>query len=138
MRTRNPIVILALIGLAIIAGVAAYTFLRPEPQPALMSATYGYYHMNTSAGQVEIQGTAHESYTFEGRFALSTTAGTVETRFDGRAEGLRNAAPGYSRIGGTHGDSRLPLPTAIDAGIFTGVAQQMTFLLLPERWDAIH
>jgi len=137
MSRKNPIVILALIGLAIIAGVAAYTFLRLEPQPALMSATYGYYHLDTRAGQVEIRRIAHATYTFEGRFAMSTTAGRVQADFHGEAESLRNTAPRIRSIGGTHGDSLLPLPTAIDAAIFTEIAKEMTFLLLPERWGAI-
>jgi len=137
MRVRNPIVIVALIGLAIILGVAGYTFLRPEPRPVIMSATYGYYHLDTRTGQLEIQCVGHSSYTFDARFSVSTTAGRVEADFDGRVEGLRNALQRSMSIRGGYRDSRLPLPTAIDAAIFTEIAKELTFELLPERWGAI-
>jgi hypothetical protein len=38
----------------------------------------------------------------------------------------------------SYGNFSLPLPTIIDAGIFLDITTEMTFLLLPERWGAIH
>ena len=54
MKSKNPIVIIILVGLAIIAAVGAYTLLKPEPEPKVHSATYGYYFQESRVGELQL------------------------------------------------------------------------------------
>jgi hypothetical protein len=138
MKSKNPIVIIALVGLAIIAAVAAYTFLKPEPEPKVHSATYGYYHQESRVGEVQFSLVNTGTYQFEGEFGINTTVGEVGGSFNGEVEDFRDSIPGSTSFSQSYKDSSLPFPTAIDAGIFVDVTTDMTLLLLPERWGAIH
>lgn len=131
MKSKNPIIIIALVGLAIIAAVAAYTFLKPEPEPKVHSATYGYYFQESRVGELQFASVGTGTYQFEGEFNINITIGEVGASFDGEV------GPQSKSSGGSYEDSSLPFPTAIDAAIFVGVTREMTFLLPPERWGGI-
>ena len=126
-----------MVGLAIIAAVAAYTFLKPEPEPKVHSATYGYYFQESRVGELQFASVGNRTYQFEGEFKVDITIGEVGASFDGEVEDFRNSVPRSKSLGGSYEDSSLPLPTAIDAAIFVDVTTEMTFLLPPERWGAI-
>ena len=128
MKSKNPIVIITLVGLAIIAAVAAYTFLKPEPQPKVHSATYGYYFQESRVGELQFASIGNRAYQFEGEFNIDITIGKVRGSFDGEV------GPQSKSSGGSYEDSSLPFPAAIDAAIFVDVTREMTFLLPPERW----
>jgi hypothetical protein len=138
MKIKNPIVIVILVGLAIIIGVAAYTFLKPEPEPAVHSATYGYYHRESSVGELQLTLASSGTYDFEGDFGINTTVGEVGGTFNGDAEYARDSTLASTSFSQSYKDSSLPFPTAIDAGIFVDLTIDTTLLLLPERWAAIH
>jgi hypothetical protein len=138
LKSKNPIVVIALVGLAIIAGVAAYTFLKPEPEPKVHSATYGYYHEESRVGEVQFALVDTGTYQFEGEFNIDITIGEVGVSFDGEVGDFRDSIPQTTSFSKSYNDSSLPFPTAIDAGIFVDVTTEMTFLLLPERWEAIY
>ena len=138
MKNKNPIVIIIFAGLAIIAAVAAYTFLKPEPEPKIHSATYGYYFQESRVGELQFASVGTETYQFEGEFTINITIGEVGGSFYGEVGDFRNSVPRLTSLGWSSEDSSLPFPTAIDAGIFVGVTRQMTFLLPPERWGGIH
>ncbi len=134
MKSKNPIVIIALVGLAIIAAVAAYTFLKPEPEPKVHSATYGYYFQESRVGELQfasVGNRTYQTYQFEGEFNIDITIGEVGASFDGEV------GPQSKSSGGSYEDSSLPFPTAIDTAIFVDVTREMTFLLPPERWGAL-
>lgn len=137
-KSRNPIVIITLVGLAIIAAVAAYTFLKPEPEPKIHSATYGYYFQESRVGEVQFAPVGKATYQFEGEFTINITIGEIGVSFNGEVGDFRNSVPGSTSFSKSYNDASLPLPTAIDAGIFLDVTTEMTFLLLPEHWGAIH
>ena len=140
MKNKNPIVIIALVGLAIIAAVAAYTFLRPEPEPKVHSATYGYYFQESRVGELQfasVGNRTYQTYQFEGEFNIDITIGEVGASFDGEIGDFRNSVPRFTSWGGGYKDSSLPFPTAIDAAIFVDVTREVTLLLLPERWGSI-
>ena len=138
MKGKNPIVITALVGLAIIATVATYTFLKPEPEPKIHSATYGYYCQESRVGQVELASVGNVTYQFEGEFTLNVTIGEVGVSFHGEVGDFRNSVPRSTPFSKSYNDSSLPWPTAVDARIFVDVTIQMTCLLPPECWGAIH
>jgi len=131
MKSKNPIVIITLVGLAIIAAVAAYTFLKPEPEPKVHSATYGYYFQESRVGELQFASSGNRAYQFEGEFNIDTTIGEVGGSFDGEV------GPQSKSSGGSCEDSSLPFPTAIDAAIFIDVTKEMMFLLPPEHWGTI-
>ena len=140
MKGENPIVVIILVGLAIIAAVAAYTFLKPEPEPKVHSATYGYYFQESRVGELQfasVGNRTYQTYQFEGEFNIDITIGEVGASFDGEVGDFRNSVPQSKSSGGSYEDSSLPFPTAIDAAIFVDVTREMTFLLPPERWGAI-
>jgi len=138
MKVKNPIVVASLVGLTIIIGVAAYTFLKPEPEPAVHSATYGYYHQESRVGELQLTLTGTRTYQFEGDFGVNTTVGEIGGSFNGDAEYTRDWTPAWSSFSQSYKDSSLPLPTAVDAGILVDLTIDTTFLLLPERWAGIH
>ena len=140
MKSKNPIVIIILVGLAIIAAVAAYTFLKPEPESKVHSATYGYYFQESRVGELQfasVGNRTYQTYQFEGEFNIDITLGEVGASFDGEVGDFRNSVPRSKSSGGSYEDSSLPFPTAIDAAIFVDVTREMTFLLPPERWGGI-
>jgi len=141
MKSKNPIVIITLVGLAIIAAVAAYTFLKPEPEPKVHSATYGYYFQESRVGELQfaaVGNKTYQTYQFEGEFNIDITIGEVGASFHGEVGDFRNSVPRSKSSGGSYEDSSLPFPTAIDAAIFVDVTREMTFLLPPERWEDIN
>jgi hypothetical protein len=137
MNGKNPIVIIALVGLAIIACVAAYTFLKPEPEPKVHSATYGYYRQEARVGEVQFESVGNGAYQFEGEFDIDTTVGEVKVSFDGEVGDFKDSVPQCTSFGKSYDDSSLPFPTAIDTDIFIDLTTQMMLLLPPERWGAI-
>jgi len=138
MKSKNPIVIISLVGLAIIAAVGIYTLLKPEPEPKIHSATYGYYFQESRAGELQFASVDTGTYQFEGEFTINITIGEVGVSFDGDVGDFRYSVPQSTSLGWSSEDSTLPFPTAIDAAIFVDVTKEMTFLLPPERWGAIH
>lgn len=138
MNIRNPIVVTILIGLAIILGVAAFTFLKPEPEPVVHSATYGYYEQEYGVGELQLTLVSAGTYQFQGDFDMNTTAGEVNPRFDGQVEDFKNSVPRSTSFSKSYSDFSLPWPTSVDTRIFVDVTIQMTFLLPPERWAPIH
>jgi hypothetical protein len=141
MNSKNPIVIIALVGLAIIAAVGTYTFLKPEPEPKihLHVATYGYYFQESRVGEVQFAPASNKTYQFEGDVTINMTIGEVGVSFDGEVGDFRNSVPGSTSLGKSYsyGNFSLPPPTIIDAGIFLDVTTEMTLLLPPEHWGAI-
>jgi len=137
MKSKNPIVIIALVGLAIIAAVGIYTLLKPEPEPKIHSATYGYYCQESRVGELQFGSADNRTYQFEGEFSINTTVGEVGVSFDGDVGDFRNSVPQSTSFGWSSEDSTLPFPTAIDAGIFVDVTRKITLLLPPERWGDI-
>ena len=137
MKGENPIVVIILVGLAIIAAVAAYTFLKPEPEPKVHSATYGYYFQESRVGELQFASVGNRAYQFEGEFNINTTIGEFGASFDGEIGDFRNSVPQFTSWGGGYKDSSLPFPTAIDAAIFIDLTREMTLLLLPEHWGSI-
>lgn len=138
MRSRNPIVITGLVGLAIIAGVGVYTLLKPEPEPIVLSATYGYYHRESRVGELQFSAIHTGTYQFEGEFSIDTTMGRIRDAFDGEVGDFRSSMPLSRSMGRSNGDWAMPLPTAVDAAVFVGITAEMTFWLPTERWGAIH
>ena len=129
-----------MVGLAIIAAVAAYTFLKPEPEPKVHSATYGYYFQESRVGELQfasVGNRTYQTYQFEGEFNIDITIGEIGASFDGEVGDFRNSVPQSKSSGGSYEDSSLPFPTAIDAAIFVDITRGMTFLLPPERWGGI-
>jgi hypothetical protein len=141
MKSKNPIVIIALIGLAIIAVVGVYTLLKPEPEPKihLHSATYGYYFQESRVGELQFAPVGNKTYQFEGEFNINITTGEVGVSFNGEVGDFSNSVSGSTSLGKSYsyGNFSLPLPTIIDAGIFLDVTTEMTLLLPPEHWGAI-
>jgi len=137
MKSKNPIVVIILVGLAIIAAVGIYTLLKPEPEPKIHSATYGYYSQESRVGELQFGSADNRTYQFEGEFNIDTTVGEVGVSFHGEVGDFRNSVPQSKSSGGSYEDSSLPFPTAIDAAIFVDVTREMTFLLPPERWGGI-
>ena len=137
MNIKNPIVIAIVAGLAIIAAVAAYTFLKPEVDPKIHSATYGYYFQESRVGEVQFASVATGTYQFEGEFSINITMGEVGASFNGEVGDFRNSVPRSTSLGRSYGDSAPPFPTSTDTAMFVGVTLQMTFLLPPERWEGI-
>jgi hypothetical protein len=138
MNSKNPIVVIALVGLAIIAAVGAYTLLKPEPEPKVHSATYGYYFQESRVGEVQFALVNTRTYQFEGEFDIDIAIGEVGGDFSGEIEDFRDSVPRSTSFSKSYKDSSLPFPTAIDAGIFVDITTEMTLLLLPERWGSIH
>jgi hypothetical protein len=138
MKSKNPIVIIILVGLAIIAAVAAYTFLKPGAEPKVHSATYGYYRQEARVGEVQFRSVDTGAYQFEGEFDIDTTVGEVKASFDGELGDFRDSVPQSTSFGRSYDDSSLPFPTAIDTDIFIDLTTRMMLLLPPERWGAIH
>jgi len=137
MKSKNPIVITALVGLAIIATVAAYTFLKPEPEPKVHSATYGYYFQESRVGEVKLASVGNVTYQFEGEFTINITIGEVGVSFHGEVQDFRNSVPRSTSFSKRYNDSSLAWPTSVDARIFVDVTIQMAFLLPPEPWGPI-
>jgi hypothetical protein len=141
MKSKNPIVIIALVGLAIIAVVGVYTLLKPKPEPKihLYSATYGYYFQESRVGELQFASVGNKTYQFEGEVNIDITIGEVGVSFDGEIGDFRNSVPGSTSLGKSYsyGNFSLPLPTIIDAGIFLDLTTEMTLLLPPERWGSI-
>jgi len=137
MKGKNPIVVIALVGLAIIATTGIYTLLKPEPEPKIHSATYGYYSQESRVGELQFGSADNRTYQFEGEFSINTTVGEVGVSFHGDVGDFRNSVPQSTSFGWSSEDSTLPFPTAIDAGIFVDVTREMTLLLPPERWGDI-
>jgi hypothetical protein len=137
MKSKNPIVIITLVGLAIIAAVAAYTFLKPEPEPKVHSATYGYYCQESRVGEVQLASVGNVTYQFEGEFTINVTIGEAGVSFHGEVGDFSNSVPPSTHFSKSYNDSSLPWPTSVDARIFVDVIIQMTSLLPPERWGAI-
>ena len=135
---KNPIVIIALVGLAIIAAVGTYTFLKPEPEPKIHAATYGYYFQESRVGEVQLASVGNVTYQFEGKFTINMTIGEVGVSFHGEVGDFRNSVPRSTSFSKSYNDSSLPWPTSVDARIFVDITIQMTYLLPPERWGAIH
>ena len=138
MKRKNPIVIIALVGLAIIAAVGTYTFLKPEPEPKINSATYGYYFQESRVGELQFASVGNRAYQFEGEFPINMTIGEVGVSFHGEVGDFRNSVPRSTSFSKSYNDSSLPWPTSVDARIFVDITIQMTYLLPPERWGAIH
>jgi hypothetical protein len=138
IKNKNPIVIIIFAGLAIIAAVAAYTFLKPEPEPKIHSATYGYYFQESRVGEVQLASVGSGTYQFEGEFNINITIGEVGVHFNGDVGDFWNSVPRSTSLGRSYGDSSPPLPTSIDTAIFVDVTTEMMFLLPPERWGGIH
>ena len=137
MKNKNPIVIIALVGLAIIAAVGIYTLLNPEPALKVQSAAYGYYFQESRVGELQFASVDNRTYQFEGEFNIDITIGEVGRSFHEEVGDFRNSVPRFTSLGGSYEDSSLPFPTAIDAGIFVDVTREMTLLLPPERWGSI-
>ncbi|MBE0431712.1 MAG: hypothetical protein IBX67_07785 [Dehalococcoidia bacterium] len=137
MRTKNPIVIIALIGLAIIAAVAAYTLLKPEPEPIVSSAAYGYYHQHSRVGELRLSAVDTATYQFEGNFSIHTTAGRIRDNFHGELGDFRSSVPPLRSMGRSNGDWAMPFPTALDAAVFVHTTAEMTSWLPPEHWGSI-
>jgi len=138
MKSKNPIVIISLVGLAIIAAVGIYTLIKLESGPKVHSANYGYYFQESRVGEVQLASVSTGTYQFEGEFSINITMGEVGVSFNGEVEDFRNSVPQSTSLGKSYEDSSLPFPTAIDAGIFVDVTTEMAFLLPPERWGGIH
>jgi hypothetical protein len=137
MNGRNPIVVTTLVGLAIIAAVGTYTALRPEPEPKIHSATYGYYCQEFRVGEVQLTSVGNVAYQFEGEFTMNVTIGEVAASFDGEVGDFRNSVPQSTSFSKSYNDTSLPWPTGVDARIFADITIQTTYLLPPERWGAI-
>jgi hypothetical protein len=137
MKGKNPIVVIALVGLAIIAAVGIYTLIKPEPELKVHSATYGYYFQESRVGEVQLASVGSGTYQFEGEFSINITIGEVGVSFDGEVEDFRNSVPQSTSFGRSYKDSSLPFPTAIDAAIFVDLTTEMTLLLPPEHWGSI-
>ncbi len=137
MKGKNPIVVIGLVGLAIIAATSIYALLNPEPALKIHSATYGYYFQESRVGELQFASIDNRTYQFEGEFALNITAGEVRVDFHGELENFRNSVPQFTSLAGGLKDSSLPFPTPIDAAIFVDVTKKMTLLLPPERWEGI-
>jgi len=137
MKSKNPIVIIALVGLAIIAAVGIYTLIKPEPELKIHSATYGYYFQESRVGELQFASVGTGTYQFEGEFTLNITAGEVRMDFHGELGDFRNSVPRSTSLGWSSEDSTLPFPTSIDAAIFVDVTREMAFLLPPERWGGL-
>ena len=137
MTGKNPIVVIGLVGLAIIAATGIYALLNPEPALKIHSATYGYYFQESRVGELQFASVDNRTYQFEGEFTLNITAGEVRMDFHGELENFRNSVPQSKSSGGSYEDSSLPFPTAIDAAIFVDLTTEMTLLLLPEYWVGI-
>ena len=137
MKSKNPIVIIGLVGLAIIAAVGIYTLIKPEPEPKIHSATYGYYCQESRVGELQFSSVDNRTYQFEGEYNIDTIVGEVGVNFDGEVGDFRDSVPRSQSFGWSSGDSTLPFPTAIDAAIFVDVTREMTLLLPPERWGSI-
>jgi hypothetical protein len=137
IKSKNPIVIITLVGVAIIAAVAAYTFLKPEPETKLYSATYGCYCREARVGEVHFALDGKMTYHFEGEFNIDTSVGEVKVSFDGEVGDFRDSVPQSTSFGKSYDDSYLPFPTAIDTEIFIDLTTQMMLLLHPEHWGAI-
>jgi hypothetical protein len=138
INRKNPIVIIVLVGLAIIAAVGTYTLLKPEPQPKIHAATYGYYFQESRVGEVQLASVGNVTYQFEGEFPINMTIGEVGVSFHGEVGDFRNSVPRSTSFSKSYNDSSLPWPTSVDARIFVDITIQMTYLLPPERWGAIH
>ncbi len=138
MKSKNPIVIIIFAGLAIIVAFAAYTFLKPEPETKIHSATYGYYFQESRVGELQFSSVNNRTYQFEGEFSINITMGEVGRNFYGEVGDFKNSVPRSTSLGWSYGDSSPPLPTSTDTTIFVSVTMQMTFLLPPERWGGIH
>lgn len=138
MKSKNPIVIIILVGLAIIAATGIYAFLNPEPALKIHSATYGYYFQESRVGELQFASVGNVTYQFEGEFSINITIGEVGASFNGEVGDFRNSVPRSTSLGRSYGDSSPPFPPSVDTAIFVGVTLQMTFLLPPERWGDIH
>jgi len=137
MKGKNPIVVIALVGLAIIAAVGIYTLLNPEPELKVHSAAYGYYFQESRVGELQLASVDNRTYQFEGEFNIDITIGEFGVSFDGDLRDFRNSVPRSVSFGKSYKESSLPFPTSIDAAIFVDVTTEMTLLLLPEHWGAI-
>ena len=137
MKGKNPIVVIGLVGLAIIAATGIYALLNPEPALKIHSATYGYYFQESRVGELQFASVGNRTYQFGGEFTLNITTGEVGASFNGEVRGFRNSVPQFTSLAGGHKDSSLPFPTSIDAAIFVDVTNKMTLLLPPERWEGI-
>jgi len=137
MKSKNPIVIIALVGLAIIAAVGIYTLIKLESEPKVRSATYGYYCQEYRVGEVQLASVSTGTYQFEGEFNINTTVGEVGVSFDGEVEDFGDSMPRSSSFSKSYKDSSLPFPTAIDAGIFIDLTTEMMLLLPPAHWGGI-
>jgi hypothetical protein len=137
MKGRNPIVVIGLVGLAIIAATGIYALINPEPPLKVHSATYGYYCQESRVGGVQFTLADSRTYQFEGEFNIDITIGEVGASFHGELGDFRNSVPQFTSLAGGYEDSSLPFPTSIDAAIFVDVTKEMTLLLPPERWGSI-
>ena len=81
MKSKNPIVIIALVGLAIIAAVGIYTLIKLESEPKVHSANYGYYFQESRVGEVQLVSVSTGTYQFEGEFSINITMGEVGASF---------------------------------------------------------
>ncbi len=137
MKSKNPIVVIGLVGLAIIAAVGIYTLLNPEPALKVHSAAYGYYFQESRIGELQLTSVDNRTYQFEGEFNIDTIVGEVGVSFHGEVGDFRDSVPQSTSFGWSSDDPSLPFPTAIDAAIFVDVTREMTLLLPPERWGDI-
>ena len=131
MKGKNPIVVIGLVGLAIIAATGIYALLNPEPALKIHSATYGYYFQESRVGELQFASVDNRTYQFEGEFTLNITAGEVRMDFHGELEDFRNSVPRSASFGTS---SVVPSP---DAAALVDVTRAMTLLLLPEYWVGI-
>ena len=136
-KSKNPIVIIGLIGLAIVAAVGGYTFLKPEPEPEIHSASYGYYFQESRVGEAQFAFVGNRTYQCQGQFAMNITIGEVRVSFEGEVGDFRNTVPQSSSFSKSYNGSSLPWPTSVDARVFVDVAIQTMFLLPPEGWGRI-
>jgi hypothetical protein len=136
MKGRNPIVVVALVGLAIIAAVGIYTIIKLESEPKVRYATYGYYCQESRVGELQLASVGYRTYKFEGEFSINTTVGEVGLNFDAEVD-FRDSMPQSSSFGRSYKNSSLPFPTSVDAEIFIDLTMEMMLLLPPAHWGGI-
>jgi hypothetical protein len=136
MKSKNPIVVIGLVGLAIIAAVGIYTLIKLESEPKVHSATYGYYCQESRVGELQFASVGYRTYQFEGEFSINTTVGEVGVNFDAEVD-FRDSVPQSSSFGKSYKNSSLPFPTAIDTAIFIDLTMEIMLLLPPTHWGGI-
>ena len=136
MKSKNPIVIIALVGLAIIAAVGIYTLIKLESEPKVHSANYGYYFQESRVGEVQFTSDDKRTYKFEGELNINTNVGETGVNFDAEVD-FRDSVHRSVSFGKSYKDSSLPFPTPIDTAIFIDLTTEMMLLLPPAHWGGI-